>query len=72
MPKVKMLVSMSGPDESWKPGDVREVSDSTATAWKAAGIACAVPDSGIVVPAVVVAEKQEPEQKPRRGRRAKA
>lgn len=36
---VKMKVSMVGPNESWVPGDEREVSAEAAEAWVAAGIA---------------------------------
>lgn len=47
--KVKMLVSMAGPDECWKPGDTREVSEAIGLEWEAANIATVLPDAGIIV-----------------------
>lgn len=37
MKKIKMLTSMAGPRESWVPGDIRDVEDEVAEAWKARG-----------------------------------
>lgn len=48
MRKVKMLVSMAGPDESWQPGDTREVADNIAEAWEKADIAMIMPEGPIV------------------------
>lgn len=67
--KVKMLVSMAGPEESWKPGDVREVSEAVAKEWQDAGISTTMPDGDAVVQAetaVVQAEEQavEPDAEP--------
>lgn len=67
--KVKMLVSMAGPDESWKPGDVREVSEAVAKEWQTEGIATILPDGPVVVQGeavVVQAEDQAvvPEAEP--------
>lgn len=45
MKKVKMLVSMAGPDESYQPGDDREVSAEVAEEWQAVGIATIVGDT---------------------------
>lgn len=60
--KVKMLVSMAGTDESWKPGDTREVSEAVAKEWQEAGIAVPLPDGEAVVrgEAVVVQSKAAP------------
>lgn len=43
MRKVKMLVSMAGPEESYVPGDTREVADGVAEEWERLGIAMVVP-----------------------------
>lgn len=47
--KIKMLVSMAGPDESWQPGDVREVGDSVALEWSRLGLATLLPSEPVVV-----------------------
>ncbi len=47
--RVKLLVSMAGPDECWKPGDTREVSESVAIEWEVAGIAVVLPEEDIIV-----------------------
>ena len=47
--KVKMLVSMAGPDESWKPGDTREVAEATALEWEISGIAAVLPEEDIII-----------------------
>ena len=57
--KVKMLVSMAGPDESWKPGDVREVSEAVAKEWQEAGIATILPDGPVVVQGKAVVVQAE-------------
>lgn len=59
MKNVKMLVSMAGPDESWKPGDCRDVDDTVAEEWHRLGIAIIMPDDEIIVNA----EVQEPSSK---------
>jgi hypothetical protein len=43
--KVKMLVSMAGPNVCRKPGDVVEVSGETGIAWIKARIAAAVEEN---------------------------
>lgn len=53
--KVKMLVSMAGPDESWKPGDVREVPEAVAKEWQGLGMATILPAGPAVVEAKVEA-----------------
>lgn len=40
--KIRMLVSMAGADESYKPGDELMVRPDVADAWKEAGIATPV------------------------------
>ena len=37
MKRVRMLISMAGPDESWVPGDEREVADYVAEVWVKTG-----------------------------------
>lgn len=49
MKKVKMLVSMAGPEESYQPGDDRTVEDAVAEEWETLGIATIVPDETVVV-----------------------
>lgn len=46
MVTIKMLVSMAGPDVTYVPGHLYEVTERIALAWKEAGIA--VPVSGPV------------------------
>jgi hypothetical protein len=59
MKKVKMLVSMAGPDESWQPGDERDVEDGVAEEWKQLGIATIMPDGDAVVFEAVSREDRE-------------
>lgn len=68
--KVKMLVGMAGPDECWKPGDEREVSEATALEWAAAGIATVLPEGEIVVHSEAALEATEGNV-PKKGRRGK-
>ena len=44
MVTIKMLVSMAGPDVSYTPGHLYEVTEAIAEAWKEAGIAMPVSD----------------------------
>lgn len=45
MVTIKMLVSMAGPDVSYTPGHLYEVTEVIAQAWKEAGIAIPVSDT---------------------------
>lgn len=47
--RIKMLVSMAGPDESWQPGDEREVRESVAKEWERLGMATILPSEPVVV-----------------------
>mgnify|MGYP001774940679 CR=1 FL=1 len=67
MKKIKMLVSMAGPDESWQPGDSRDVEDSVAEEWQRLEIATILPSGPAVVEAKVEAKKPAA----KRGRKAK-
>lgn len=48
MVTIKMLVSMAGPDVSYTPGHLYEVTEVIAQAWKEAGIAIPVSDTAPV------------------------
>jgi len=48
MVTIKMLVSMAGPDVSYTPGHLYEVTEVIAQAWKEAGIAMPVSDTAPV------------------------
>ena len=48
MVTIKMLVSMAGPDVSYTPGHLYEVTEVIAQAWKEAGIALPVSDTAPV------------------------
>ena len=56
MVTVKMLVSMAGPDVSYTPGHLYEVTEVIAQAWKEAGIAIPVSDAAPVESPVAQAE----------------
>ena len=63
MVTIKMLVSMAGPDVSYTPGHLYEVTEAIARAWKEAGIAIPVsdfaPDESPVVEAEASAIDEE-------------
>lgn len=56
MVTIKMLVSMAGPDVSYTPGHLYEVTEAIAEAWKEAGIAMTVSDTAPVESPVAEAE----------------
>lgn len=56
MVTIKMLVSMAGPDVSYTPGHLYEVTEVIAQAWKEAGIAIPVSDTAPVEVPIVEAE----------------
>ena len=56
MVTIKMLVSMAGPDVSYTPGHLYEVTEVIAQAWKEAGIAMPVSDTAPVESPVAEAE----------------
>ncbi len=56
MVTIKMLVSMAGPDVSYTPGHLYEVTEAIAEAWKEAGIAMPVSDTAPVESPVAEAE----------------
>lgn len=56
MVTIKMLVSMAGPDVSYTPGHLYEVTEAIAEAWKEAGIAMPVSGTAPVESPVAEAE----------------
>ena len=56
MVTIKMLVSMAGPDVSYTPGHLYEVTEAIAEAWKEAGIAMPVFDTAPVESPVAEAQ----------------
>jgi len=71
MVTIKMLVSMAGPDVSYTPGHLYEVTEAIALAWKEAGIAIPVSDTAPVAseaPAIDVETASAPEAPERAAR----
>jgi hypothetical protein len=71
MVTIKMLVSMAGPDVSYTPGHLYEVTEVIALAWKEAGIAIPVSDTAPVEsegPAIDVETASAPEAPERAAR----
>lgn len=45
MKRIRMKVSMAGPDEAWQLGDERDVADDVAVEWECLGMAEVIGDA---------------------------
>lgn len=64
MVTIKMLVSMAGPDVTYVPGHLYEVSERIALAWKEAGIAIPVSEPSPVVSQATAIEEETATESP--------
>ena len=73
MVTIRMLVSMAGPEVTYVPGHLYEVSEVIAEAWKEAGIAISVADPAPVQsePAAVDVETASAQDAPERAARVR-